>query len=147
MKHSHILQFRCCIHYHNLSFFFLFSFSSFITHFELQRTSTVHTAPSLPSRSLHPSSSELPPCTVLLHCHHGPFILTTAHFHQALCSSSCHHGPFIPAPAHFHRAPISFTTITVPSLQLQRTSTMHRAPPATITVPSAQLRRSYSWCS
>ena len=146
---------------------------------QLQGTSTVHRAPSLPSRSLHPSFSALPPCTELHHCHHGPFISATAHFHcapssfcyhhgpfiltpahfhrapssaschhgpiipatahihRAPCSSSYHHGPFIPAPAHFHRAPCSFTAITVPSSQLQRTSTVHRAPSATITVPSS----------
>ena len=46
----------------------------------------MHHAPSLPSRSLHQSSSALPPCTVLLHYHHGPFIPAPAHFHRAPCS-------------------------------------------------------------
>jgi hypothetical protein len=48
----------------------------------------------LPPRSLHPSSSALPPCTVLLHCHHGPFIPAPAHFHHAPCSLSYHHGHY-----------------------------------------------------
>ena len=65
------------------------------------------------------NSSALPPCTQLLQCHHGPFIT---------------------APAHFHRAPCAFTTITVPSSELQCTTTVHRAP----SLPSQSHHPSYS---